>query len=468
MRRPVSLTARLFLAQIAPLTCLAAALAVTGAISARAVVERTSDRLLAGSSAVIAAQVGARKGQVTVTVYPWSLGLLDSPERDAVFYSVWEGQRLVTGYPDLRATQGLAPGDPSFRYGEMRNVPVRVVQTTLSVPGVAQPVSVLVAQTLESRQVSERELLLGLTFRPLLMVLLAALLVWPAIAWGVRPLRRLIAGIASRSAARRPDMAPVPVEDAPAELAPVLVAFNGLLQTLRNSSQALENFSADASHQLRTPLSVITANLALIDLSSPSDHDGELLADSREAASNLQRVISQLLALARVEAGIAHGITDLNAVACKAVAQTIRAWPGTSIVLRTADAEVKVGGDEVLITEMIRNLIDNAVQHGGGKVRVLVLSAPMPRVLVWDHGPGIEAVRIPVLSERFERNDGGYVSGSGLGLAIVRSVANALEVEVVVRNRRPRPGLIVDLAFPMSPNTEQRDRGSFVGVGGTI
>lgn len=446
--RQVSLIVRLFVAQIAPLTCLGAALAVTGAVSARAVVERTSDRLLAGSAAAIAAQVGAQDGRVTVTVYPWSLGLLDSPERDAVFYSVWEGSRLVTGYADLRAVPSEATRGPRFRYAEMRDMPVRVVQTDLSVPGVARPVSVLVAQTLDSRQVSERELLLGLTLRPLLMVLLAALLVWPAIAWGVRPLRRLVTGIAVRASARRPDMTPVPIEDVPAELVPVIEAFNGLLLSLRNSSEALENFTADASHQLRTPLSVITANLALIDPANPSEHDAELLADSREAAFSLQRVLSQLLALARAEAGVAEGLTDLNAVAWKAVAQTARACSGSNIILRTSDPKVVVSGDEVLITEMIRNLVDNAVQHGGGEVRVLVIGAFAPRVIVWDHGSGIDTARIPAMSERFRRSDVGYVSGSGLGLAIVRSVANALGVSVNIRNRRTRPGLIVELTFP--------------------
>jgi two-component system sensor histidine kinase TctE len=101
VRRSPSLVGRLLLAQIAPLAVLAAALALAGVLTAWNVVEKSSDRLLAGSVTSITAQIGAREGQATVNLSPWSLGLLDSPERDAVFYAVRQGPRLITGYADL-------------------------------------------------------------------------------------------------------------------------------------------------------------------------------------------------------------------------------------------------------------------------------------------------------------------------------------------------------------------------------
>jgi two-component system sensor histidine kinase TctE len=122
------------------------------------------------------------------------------------------------------------------------------------------------------------------------------------------PLRRLTADLTTRSQASRPDFTPAhsPI-DAPAELSPVVAAFNRLMLSLERSTRALERFSADASHQLRTPLSVIVANLALLERSVSAPAARDLLTDSRDAASNLQQVLSQLLALARSEAAASAG-----------------------------------------------------------------------------------------------------------------------------------------------------------------
>jgi hypothetical protein len=137
-RRSPSLVGRLLLVQIAPLALLAAALALAGALTAWNVVEKSSDRLLAGSVTSIVAQIGARDGQATVNLSPWSLGLLDNPERDAVFYDVRQGQRLITGYADLPRFPAPPPNETNFAYGRMRGDPVRVAQSTVMVPGVDQ------------------------------------------------------------------------------------------------------------------------------------------------------------------------------------------------------------------------------------------------------------------------------------------------------------------------------------------
>jgi two-component system sensor histidine kinase TctE len=119
-RRPPSLVARLLIAQVAPLALLGAALALAGALAAHQVVEKTSDRLLAGSVASIVAQIGAEDGRAKVALPPWSLGLLDSPERDAVFYAVRQGPRLVTGYDDLPHPPPPPPNETGFAYADMR------------------------------------------------------------------------------------------------------------------------------------------------------------------------------------------------------------------------------------------------------------------------------------------------------------------------------------------------------------
>lgn len=446
------LVTRLLIAQIAPLAVLAIALAGAGAMMANRVVERTSDRLLAGSVTAILQQVGAEDGQATVALSPWALGLLDGPERDAVFYSVHQGAVLVTGYGELATASPPAPNDLAFRYGEMKGMPVRIGEATILVPGVRDPVVVAVAQTLDSRRANTHELLRGLIGLPVALVLAAAALIWPAILWGLRPLRRLVRRLTDQSASRRADYTPVSLERVPMELSPVVAAFNGLLGNLAASAAALERFAADASHQLRTPLSVITANLAL--MAAPGRRKSErsaLVQDSRDAASRLHLVLGQLLALARAEAALSSGEADLVDVVSDVVRDVTRAFPAAVVRLRAPDVPVHARGDAILMGEMLGNLLRNAIQYGGDTVFIWIDPGGgdgAPTVLIWDHGAGLPEADLSRLGERFYRgHQNGNPAGAGLGLAIVRSIADALDVDVLISNRQRHPGLVARVVF---------------------
>lgn len=451
-RHPPSLFFRLLIAQIVPLAILAMALAGAGAIVANRVVERTSDQLLAGSVTAILQQVGAENGRATVVFSPWALGLLDGPERDAVFYSVHQGRALVTGYGDLSTPSPPAPNELAFRYGQMKGMPVRIAEAAILVPGVREPVVVAVAQTLDSRKANTRELLRGLIGLPVALVLAAAVLLWPAILWGLSPLRRLARRLTDQSASRRADYTPVSLDSVPRELSPVVTAFNGLLGNLETSASALERFAADASHQLRTPLSVITANLAL--LAAPGRRKAEqtsLVQDSRDAASRLHLVLRQLLALARAEAAVSSGQADLVAVISTVVRDAASAFPDAVVLVRAPNAPVQVAGDAILIGEMLANLLRNAIQYGGGSVVIRLDPRSRngaPKIVIWDHGAGLQETELPRLAERFYRGrDSRGTAGAGLGLAIVRSIADAMDVELLISNRLRRPGLTVGLVF---------------------
>jgi len=449
-RRP-SLIGRLLIAQVAPLALLGAALALAGALAAMQVVEKTSDRLLAGSVASIVAQVGSQDGRAQVALPPWSLGLLDSPERDAVFYAVREGPRLVTGYEDLPRPPAPPPNDTSFSYAEMRGYKVRVAQSTVMIPGVRAPVVVAVAQSLDSRHASVRELLSNLIGLPVLLVAVAAVLVVPAVRWGLAPLRRLAEDLTARAQASRPDLAPVDPASVPAELSPVVDGFNRLMGSLERFTGALERFSADASHQLRTPLSVIIANLALLERSAESPRNKALLGDSRSAAANLQKVLSQFLALARSEAAVTEGEADLTALLNTIRIEAAQAFPNVEVLARAPMNVPLVRGNPVLIGELLRNLVFNACAYGAGKVRILVhTEGKAPRLVIWDHGPGVDAAELQRLFIPFSRGAAGQTMvGTGLGLAITGSIASRLAIAVALRSRRRRPGLIAELTFPV-------------------
>ncbi|MGA0605144.1 sensor histidine kinase [Phenylobacterium sp. VNQ135] len=450
MRPPSSLALRLLLAQVLPLALLAVALAAGGAVLAQRVVERNSDRLLAASVMAIAEQVSVRDGRPSVQLSPWSLGLLDGPERDAVFYGVRHRGRVVTGYGELPRLPHARVDAVVFGDGEMLGMPVRVAETWVEAPGLDAPVSVAVAQSLDSRRASVRELLLGLIALPVCLVGGAALLIWPATVWSLRPLRRLAAELTRRSQDLRASYAPASLDGVPSEVAPVVRAYNSLLANLERSATGLERFAADASHQLRTPLSVITANLALLAKGKLGGVEARaLVQDSRDASGRLNVVLRQLLALARAEAAADAGVARLDAAARQAAVEVMRANPRAEVRVRDLRDGLHVRGDPVLVEEMLRNLLSNGAVYGGGLVFVRLCRAAdgRPCAVIWDRGPGMRPAELERLFERFYRGAGSAGTvGAGLGLAIVRTLAEAFGAEMEIANRRRR-GLVVRLTF---------------------
>ena len=451
--RPHSLLIRLFIAQIAPLSLVAVLLLITGAWTAHRVVERTSDRLLAGAMQAILETVSVNDKRVTVDVSPWSLALLDSPERDAVFYSVREGDRLITGYKELPLLPATRADEPTFANLTVRGLPIRMAQQSVNIPGQPAPVTVSVAQSLDSRQASVRELNLSLLLLPGLLVVLAAFLVWPAIRWGLYSLRRLTADLALRASAGATDFAPAPVNLAPRELASALSAFNTLLASLERSTSGMQRFSADASHQLRTPLTVVAANLDLLAASRRpwSKSDRRLLNDSREAIAAMTRLIHQLLSTARADSVRGKNRADISrAVLCAVESLRYPDAAQTGIRIRMPIGPIEVTGEESLIVEQLLNLLDNAVRYGQAPIFVHVVRLDgQVCVSIWDHGPGVDENDFPRLSERFFRGrtlPGS--SGSGLGLSIVASMAHAQGADFSLANRARRSGLVIRLTFP--------------------
>lgn len=447
--RPHSLLSRLYIAQIAPLAVVAILLLAGGSWTAHRVVERTSDRLLAGAMQAILSTVTLEDGRVTVDVTPRSLALLDTPERDAVFYSVREGDRLITGYEELPALAQTQVSEPAFANLTVRDLPVRIAQQAVEIPGAARPVVVSVAQSLDSRHASVRELNLSLLILPGVLVALAAFLVWPAIRWGLSSLNRLTRELASRSSAGVTDFAPAPIDLAPRELSSALSAFNSLLASLERSTSAMQRFSADASHQLRTPLTVVAANLDLLGRSKRpwNKSDRRLLDDSQAATAAMTRLIHQLLSTARADGGARPSRADLAKAVRRAI-QTSR-LPSETLRLRLPAETLMVEGDESLIAEQVANLLDNATRYGAPPVYIAFnQERDQIRLVIWDHGSGVDEAELPQLTERFYRGrTSGDGAGSGLGLSIVASLARTQNAAFTLQNRRRRPGLVAVLAF---------------------
>jgi two-component system OmpR family sensor kinase len=312
-----------------------------------------------------------------------------------------------------------------------------------------------VAQPLAVRERLAAGMALRMLTPFLLLVPLLVLLVWLAIGRGLAPLNRL----ASAVIARNPEsMSPLEISDVPSELKPVVTALNDLLQRLDASLDGLRAFTADAAHELRTPLAALQLQAQLIERSRDDAERGHAVARLKTGLQRANHVVEQLLTLARQEgmANIQAGtLVDLNALAGSVAAELLPIAQVKEIDLGVVseEGEAKMPGDASALRILLTNLVDNALRHSpsGGRVDVKVSRSATACVLcVADNGPGIPAQERQRVFDRFFRGANAESPGSGLGLAIVQRIAKRHRASVTLDDNPEGPGLSVSVAFPVS------------------
>jgi two-component system sensor histidine kinase TctE len=227
------------------------------------------------------------------------------------------------------------------------------------------------------------------------------------------------------------DMSPIPPEDAPEELAPLLESLNEQLGRVRANLEAQRRFVGDAAHQLRTPLAGLKtqAQIAVREWPAPSVRDR--LERIEQSATRMGHLVTQLLALARAD-DLRTRDTDFEPVdlddlvrdVCTQLADEAIA-ARMSIAFERSEAAARVNGSPMLLRELFGNLVDNAIHYGpaGGEITVRVRSGAACEVAVEDNGPGIPPAEREFIFARFYRVLGTGEAGSGLGLAIVKEIA---------------------------------------------
>lgn len=281
---------------------------------------------------------------------------------------------------------------------------------------------------------------------PLLLAApLVALAVWALVGVSLAPLRPLAALLRTRAAE---SLEPLPDAGLPAEVAPLVVALNALLLRLQGAFGAQRAFVADAAHELRSPLTALKLQIELLGRSGTAP---QAVAELAAAMQRAQRLVEQLLALARAEPGGAESArmpTDLAEAARQAVADAVplAATRGTRLEL-DAPQPLQVLGDAQALRVLVRNLVDNAVRYAGpgAQVQVSLQAQGLQAVLrVDDSGPGIPPAERERVFARFYRRDGQPEPGSGLGLAIVQAVAQRHGAGVALAES-PLGGLRVEI-----------------------
>lgn len=377
---------------------------------------------------------------------------------DAIFYSIVDTDgKILTGDADL----GLTPEttrqrtNPSFRFGELHHLPVRIVTTMVNLQknNHDKTVYIQVAETLKKRQSLADHVLIDIIVPQLLLVLCTIGIIWFAVERGLQPLFELQTAVSKRSYL---DLSEIDLPNVPTEVMILVNSVNALMRQLESVFTAQNRFIADAAHQLRTPLAGAKAQLELaMREDNPTQHQ-LLLNNVSESMERLSHTISQLLSLARNQQdaipNIALSPLNLNSLAQEVTTNMVPAAikKGIDLGFDTDEQQAMIMGDAPRLKELLYNLIDNALLYtpSGGKVTVNIIREAGEIVLsVEDNGPGIPKDEREKVFERFHRVIGTGKEGSGLGLAIVKEIAQIHQASIEIVDAPHQKGLNIQVSF---------------------
>ena len=320
------------------------------------------------------------------------------------------------------------------------------------------PRTVLAAVTLNGVDTSVRTAQNLLWLGVPLLVLVTALATYAATGRALRPVEAIRARVAALSDRDLDQRVPVPATRD--EIGRLAVTMNALLARLQGAQHLQRQFVADASHELRSPLATITTGLDLVH--SRDDRDAARLTAMREEAQRLERIIGDLLLLARAdERGLLprSDEVDLDELV---YAEQLRLREISTLRIDVDVVAVRICGDWSQLARMLRNLVDNAVRHSDGRIAIrLRPETGGASIEVADNGPGIAPEDRKRIFTRFVRLDTGRdrtAGGTGLGLAIVAEVvaAHGGQVEVL---HNPGGGALFRVRLPGQPASGNPRRG---------
>lgn len=313
-------------------------------------------------------------------------------------------------------------------------------------------VTVLVGEKVESRQSILWAVMRSL-LRPLLFALpLFGLGLWWSVRTGLAPIRSLRETLEKRT----PQTAvPVSLQGMPRELQPLVETLNGLLERIDRMVQIERRFTADAAHELRTPIAAIRAQAQVaLGAGDNLEERTHALQTTLAGCDRASRLVDQLLTLARLEAGqgVQGSAVDLSAVARRVAGELVQAAlaRGQEISVQ-AEVACPVAANEVLLGVLVRNLVDNALRYSpdGARVEVQVrMDADGAHLQVQDSGPGMSDGSIAHLGERFFRVLGTDRPGSGLGWSIVRRLLDVFGARAQIGRSSELGGLQVSVHWP--------------------
>ncbi|MGA0534189.1 ATP-binding protein [Hansschlegelia sp. KR7-227] len=420
-------------------------------VGARQEVEHVLDTRLQEAARMVASLVAS--GDMTTKPdagAPAALPALGGYERQ-LSCQIWSfDDRLVarsSGAPDEKLTDGGAGFSERVVNGE----PWRV----FAVQDEAKGVRVLVGDRLGLREKLVTDLIKGLLWPAALILPLLGLLIWVSVGRGLKPLGRIARELGRRDAE---DMSPVDAGAVPSEIKPLTTALNGLFDKVERARRHERDVTAFAAHELRTPLAGLKTQAQIAAASNEPAIRDKALKQILSAVDRTSRLVTQLLALARLDAGATQLAPEPVVVgaAIHDALELSRAAGEARVEISTEASSATLRCPREPLILLLRNLLENALEHtpSDGVVRCR-LDADGAALELSDEGPGADEGELPRLTRRFFRGSAKVATGegAGLGLAIAAAAAERCGAQLVFENRRDRSGLVVRIAFASSSLT---------------
>jgi signal transduction histidine kinase len=384
------------------------------------------------ASAVARALSVSPDGRITMDLTP-ALKAEFSEAYGRYFYAVLDpaGKALFSSGPGVTQVFPIEPSVvlPEVREVELANKIIWGVTVPDNVSG--RPVLIQVGEDLSHRDALTDDIVANFFVRvgwitlPILLLLLTADII--IFRRAVRPLIQASQD-AQNIGPMRTDIR-IPTGDIPSEILPLVEAVNQALDRLERGFRMQREFTADAAHELRTPLAILRARLETLT-------DTRLRHELNDDIDSMSRIINQLLEVAELDVVVLaqSDQTDLTSVGSEVVQAMapLALRQNRSLALTGASDAVWVRGNAEMIRRAIRNLVENALRHTPTGTTVEVNIDGNGGVHVSDEGPGVPFAERELIFQRFWRRDRRRIGGAGLGLAIVRRIVDAHDGTVAV------------------------------------
>jgi two-component system sensor histidine kinase QseC len=365
----------------------------------------------------------------------------------SLFFEFWDhsGQLLLRFGKELK---GVEAAD-GFSYFNNGSTSLRV----FSQWNEERSLRVVVAESVEARLTLAKSSVANI-IQPLLWLIVPLILLLAAIIeWSLIPIRQLSAQVGSRTAneLRAIDEVKVPVE-----LKAIIHSLNSLFERLARAIENERRFTADAAHELRTPLAAIKVQAQVALRESQESARRKALEATVAGVDRAAHLVEQLLTLARLDPEKSRpvNVVPLRQTVGLVLQEIAPLAISKALEIELGDGEeLQVAGQRDLLAILVRNLLDNAIRYtpAGGSVHVVTVKHKEDICLVVeDTGPGLNEQQMKMLGQRFSRVDRPSGEGCGLGLSIVMKIAAIHHARVSFANRETGLGLVVTVCFPNS------------------
>jgi two-component system sensor histidine kinase QseC len=317
--------------------------------------------------------------------------------------------------------------------------------------------NVLVGELLEVREETVTEIVINSLWPIIILLPAIGVLIWIMVGGGLKPLK----DIARKVENRDPNsLEPIATDGVPNEVVPMVESLNRLFLKVQSALENERRFTADAAHELRTPLAALKTMAQAKSLTEGHNHKG-FLNQVIKGVDRATHLLEQLLTLARMDS---QSFEENHICQVDFQHEIIRILASIASFALEKDIEISYDGpdDPVMmpgylpaVQILLRNLIDNAIRYTpvDGEVRVrLALINGGARIEITDTGPGIPEELQMGIYQRFRRGEDTKTQGSGLGLAIVKRIVDLHHATIEMQNRQQQSGLIVSLFFPKDTN----------------